>query len=128
MKELTTLLLIILLLSSCGQSEKKSREIEKEPILLADREAPLGWVYLRIYSDSTFEFESRGLRTSSIYPGKAVIIADSIFFEYSRRKLPPIELLNFQSKSIRWCVYLLLGFAIWFLRIPEDVQFIYFEF
>lgn len=60
----------------------KSREA-KDPILLADREAPLGWVYLRIYSDSSFEFESRGLeRKGTVYAGKAKITADSIFFQY----------------------------------------------
>ena len=49
---------------------------------MADREAPLGWVYLRIYDDSTFQFESRGLRQGDIYSGKVKITADTLFFNY----------------------------------------------
>jgi hypothetical protein len=56
--------------------------MEKTPILLADREAPLGWVYLRIYEDSTFEFISAGLRRKTVYPGKVIIKNDSLFFHY----------------------------------------------
>jgi hypothetical protein len=74
---------IVTLLSSC--SSKTSESIEtKNPILLADREAPLGWIYLRIYEDSTFEFESRGLeRQGTIYPGTMDLISDTIVFHYS---------------------------------------------
>mgnify|MGYP001471472239 CR=1 FL=1 len=70
-------LFITLFLFSCQQETK-----EKEPILLADREAPLGWVYLRIYPDSTFEFETRGLRDRNLFGGKAEITNDTIFFHY----------------------------------------------
>lgn len=76
MKHLS-LTIFTLLLFSC-QKELKG----KQPILLADREAPIGWVYLRIYADSTFEFESGGLRDKNIYPGKAEITKDTIFFHY----------------------------------------------
>ncbi len=75
MKHLLTILTIIFFLISCKNDEK-------EAILLADREAPLGWVYLRIFADSTFEFESRGLRDKDIYHGKAKITNDSIFFHF----------------------------------------------
>jgi len=70
-------LFIALFLFSCRQETK-----EKEPILLADREAPLGWVYLRIYPDSTFEFETRGLRDRNLFGGKAEITRDTLFFNY----------------------------------------------
>lgn len=50
----------------------------KNAILLADREAPIGWVYLRIFKDSSFEFE-----TGTVYAGKAKITSDSIFFFYT---------------------------------------------
>ncbi|MBX2846354.1 MAG: hypothetical protein KTR13_09085 [Saprospiraceae bacterium] len=54
-----------------------------EPVLLADREAPLGWIYLRVYEDQTFEFESRGLeRRGDIYSGKLSIKNDTLFFSY----------------------------------------------
>ena len=70
--------LIALLFWSCT-----SRQSEKQPILLASREAPLGWVYLKLYSDSSFEFISSGLRDSDIYPGTFKINHDTIFFKYS---------------------------------------------
>jgi hypothetical protein len=75
--------LAIMLLNSCTKTKSIDSEA-KEPILLADREAPLGWVYLRIYSDSTFEFESKGLeRTGTIYPGTIELNGDTILFHYS---------------------------------------------
>ena len=71
-------LLLILILTSCNQAKNR------ETILLADREAPLGWVYLRIYKDNTFEFESRGLeRRGDIYSGKIELKIDTIYFKYS---------------------------------------------
>ena len=57
---------------------------EKTPILKADREAPLGWVYLTIYQDSTFEFTLTGIRgVGDVYKGKVEIVKDSLFFAYS---------------------------------------------
>lgn len=77
MKYLLPILLVLLFL---GCKKEKVRQ----PILLADREAPLGWLYLRIYADSTFEFESRELeRKGTIYTGHAHITKDSIFFHYN---------------------------------------------
>lgn len=70
----------LLLITSCST---KNEEKKKELLLLADREAPLGWVYLRIYQDSTFEFESRGLRTSTVYKGKAEVDKYKIRFNYT---------------------------------------------
>ena len=75
--------LTLMSLGSCT-TDKPTNTDTKEPILLADREAPLGWVYLRIYADSTFEFESRGLeRTGTIYPGTIELKGDTILFHYS---------------------------------------------
>lgn len=68
----------------CCNSRPQESADSGKPILLADREAPLGWVYLRIYEDSTFEFESRGLeRRGRIYSGKVTLSADTIFFHYA---------------------------------------------
>ena len=53
-------LIFIFFLISCNQQEKK------ETLLMADREAPLGWVYLRVYKDKTFEFESKGLERKDV--------------------------------------------------------------
>ena len=81
MKNILTITILTCLLCSCVETNKRVGE-NKDPILLADREAPLGWVYLRIFNDSTFEFESRGLRTGIIYPGKVKITSDTLYFEY----------------------------------------------
>jgi len=83
MKRLLTYLILIIVASDTvvGCSNEIKQE-KKEPILVADREAPIGWVYLRIYQDSTFEFESRGMRTGNIYSGNVSIINDTLSFHY----------------------------------------------
>ena len=77
MKQAIIILTLILTLFSCNRTEK-------ETLLLADREAPLGWVFLRIYKDKTFEFESRGLeRRGDIYSGTVDLRNDTLYFKYS---------------------------------------------
>lgn len=73
-----SILIILLFLISC----KKNNSQRDDFILRSDREAPLGWTYFTIYSDSTFEYISRGLREKDIYKGKALIKKDSIFLNY----------------------------------------------
>jgi hypothetical protein len=77
-KKLLFILIFLIVAIGCDDEAKKSLE----PILLADREAPIGWVYLRIYQDSTFEFESRGMRAGNIYSGNVSITNDTLFFHY----------------------------------------------
>lgn len=77
-----SIILASIILLGCSSSDNKKAE-KLEPNLLADREAPLGWVYLRTYPDSSFEFISAGLRDRTIYPGKYRINADTIFFDYT---------------------------------------------
>jgi hypothetical protein len=78
MKHTIIILTLILALTSCNRTEKK------ETLLLADREAPLGWNYLRIYKNKTFEFESRGLeRKGDIYAGTVELKNDTLYFKYS---------------------------------------------
>jgi len=79
MKLTIKLIFGLFLIISCSTKDKENK---KELLLQADREAPLGWVYLRVYQDSTFEFESRGLRTSTVYQGKAEIDKYQIRFNY----------------------------------------------
>jgi hypothetical protein len=56
---------------------------EKQAILLAERKAPLGWVYLEMYKDDSFKFISRGLfRDEHIYKGTFKLNKDTILFHY----------------------------------------------
>ncbi len=70
------LLFLGIVLFGCGTSKKK------HPVLLADREAPLGWVYLKMYDDNSFEFILTGLRDEDVYPGTYTLKRDTIFFQY----------------------------------------------
>ncbi|MXS71673.1 hypothetical protein GSF70_10630 [Flavobacteriaceae bacterium W22] len=71
------LILIILLLVSCQ---------DKKEIFSADREAPLGWIYLKIYNDESFEFISRGMMgESDVYSGKYKMMNDTIDFKYENK-------------------------------------------
>lgn len=79
MRKIIGILFLVLICESCNQ-----RTETKETVLLADREAPLGWVYLRVYKDKTFEFESRGLeRKGDIYFGIVELKNDTLFFKYA---------------------------------------------
>ena len=83
MNRIVQIAIVVLIFTSCSfDSKQKEGQDDKVIILSADREAPLGWVYLRIYQDSTFEFESAGLRKGEIYKGKALITMDMICFNY----------------------------------------------
>ena len=83
MNKIVQLVIVVLIFTSCSfDSKQKEENDDRVTILSADREAPLGWVYLRIYQDSTFEFESAGLRKGEIYKGKALITEDLICFNY----------------------------------------------
>ena len=77
--KLLVMLIIPLITTHCGKSNKKAI------LLKANRRAPLGWVNLSVYTDSTFEFTVTGMRSISTehYPGKVEIRNDSLFFEYT---------------------------------------------
>ncbi len=66
-------------MTNCSSSVRTET---KSVLLKADREAPLGWVHLTIYQDSTFEFMSAGLRSKTVFKGKVEIRNDSLFFAY----------------------------------------------
>ena len=78
MKAYLTIVLMGLLLLGC-QTEQK-----KQPNLLADREAPLGWVSLKAYPDNTFEFIVSGLRQRDVYPGTYSLTGDTLVFHYTK--------------------------------------------
>lgn len=81
MKSLYLIFIIIVLFFACGPVQRNAED--KIAVLLADREAPLGWVYLRVFEDKSFEFESRGLeRQGEIFSGTIELITDTIIFNY----------------------------------------------
>lgn len=80
--EYVSLLLVCFTFLGCNNSGTIK---EKNPILLADREAPVGWVYLRIYEDSTFEF------SETKYQGKVIIKNDTLRFQY-KDSVPKVKM------------------------------------
>lgn len=79
MKAALQILLVIGFLNSCNN--KKTRD-EENPILVAQREAPIGWIWLNLYPDSTFEYLSGGKREKTRYTGNFRIQSDTIIFNY----------------------------------------------
>ncbi|RIJ47129.1 hypothetical protein D1614_15320 [Maribellus luteus] len=79
MKAKILILLIVGLLSSCNNQKTSDKE---NPILVAQREAPIGWIWLNLYPDSTFEYISGGVRNKRIYTGNFKMNADTILFDY----------------------------------------------
>ena len=61
------------------------RKSDENVLLSADREAPMGWISLKMYDDKTFEFISSGLFTDDIYPGTFKVHEDTIYFKYSEK-------------------------------------------
>lgn len=56
---------------------------DKKEVLLADREAPLGWIYLKMYDNKSFEFISQGmLRDKEVYLGNYELKNDTLYFTY----------------------------------------------
>lgn len=69
-------LCLILFITACKD--------ERKEVLLADREAPLGWIYLKMYDDKSFEFISQGMmRDKDIYTGNYELKNDTLYFKYN---------------------------------------------
>ncbi|MBP1168080.1 MULTISPECIES: hypothetical protein [unclassified Chryseobacterium] len=69
-------LILILIIIGCKKANKKE-------VLLADREAPLGWIYLKMYDDNSFEFISHGMmRDNDVYSGSYSLKNDTLYFKY----------------------------------------------
>ncbi len=71
---LLSLILWVFTLTSCINSNKNEG---KKPVFLADREAPIGWSYLEIFEDSTFEF------IGNEFQGTVSIQNDTFLFKYN---------------------------------------------
>lgn len=70
------LLYLTVLMISCRHDKKE--------VLLADREAPLGRIYLKMYDDKSFEFISQGMmRDQDIYSGRYELKSDTLYFKYN---------------------------------------------
>lgn len=72
------LFLILIGIFSCTTDK-----VEKKAVLLADREAPLGWIYLEMYKDKTFKFTSKGMRDDDVYLGNYNLKNDTLYFKYN---------------------------------------------
>ncbi len=70
------MILLIINLVSCHKDKSK------DAILMAEREAPIGWNHLRIYKDSTFEFEYTSFPNSKFHKGEISILEDTLNFYY----------------------------------------------
>lgn len=68
---------ILFLLMSCNGNQTEI------PLLIASREAQLGYVQVSLFSDNKFEFRNSGLRTGFRYSGTYTISSDTIFFVFS---------------------------------------------
>ena len=67
---------LLLIVTSCKN--------ERKELLLADREALLGWVYLKMYDDESFEFISQGMmRDKDVYTGNYEFNNDTLYFKYN---------------------------------------------
>jgi len=71
------LIIMSLMILSC------KRDLIKDGILMAEREAPIGFNHLRVFRDSTFEFEYKSFPNSKLHTGKIKIVNDTIFFRYN---------------------------------------------
>ncbi len=76
------LIVCLLTILCCFGCDDQEKEEGNKPVLLADREAPIGWVYLNIYEDHSFNFILTGLRDKTEYPGTCRLNGDTIFFTY----------------------------------------------
>ncbi len=88
---------------------------------------PDAWILLKQVFEPGEASLNPGLRPLDFHLLWLVLVA-TLLFEYLRRKEDALHLLRLKSPALRWGIYILMGLAIWFLRIPEDVKFIYFEF
>lgn len=70
------LIFVLLLIVSC------KRDLVKDGLLMAEREATIGFNHLRIFKDSTFEFEYTSFPVSKIHTGTIEFRKDTIHFNY----------------------------------------------
>ncbi|OMP31626.1 hypothetical protein [Mangrovimonas sp. DI 80] len=81
MRKILALFSLILILNcSNNNSQKDNRKF----VFKANREAPIGWVYLDLYADSSFDlrFNRRGKPNS----GKYQYIEDTIYLKYDLKQ------------------------------------------
>ncbi|WP_312076145.1 hypothetical protein [Chryseobacterium sp.] len=72
------LLITFIFLINCRKESEQRKEV-----LLADREAPIDWIYLKMYNNYTFQFISAGIRNDDdMYSETYSLKSDTIYFKY----------------------------------------------
>ena len=83
--------------TSCFTSpENKDNQVE--PILVADREAPIGWVVFKAYEDSTFKYS---LSSRDNYNGTYKLKGDTLFLSCTDTTIG-IDTAIIREKSIEF--------------------------
>ena len=67
----------------CNSPKNSEMTEKKETILHAGREAPLGYLTLELYADSTFSVTNAGLRTADVYNGTFRLHYDTLKLMYN---------------------------------------------
>ena len=88
----------MLILTSCFSDP------DKDVLIRAQREAPLGMVKLTIYEDRSFLFEFTGLRSqqTTVFKGQVEYSQDSLFFNYADSIPRAGKVAIMDDKSIRF--------------------------
>jgi hypothetical protein len=88
----------MLILASCFSDS------DKDVLIRAQREAPLGMVKLTIYEDRSFIFEFTGLRSqqTTLFKGQVEYSQDSLFFKYNDSIPGAGKIAVFDNNSIRF--------------------------
>ncbi|MGD1890210.1 MAG: hypothetical protein ACFB15_06385 [Cyclobacteriaceae bacterium] len=76
----TILIFIVLLICTSCASKVKEKDENRIPVLRADREAPIGWVYLDLYQDNSFDLKFG--RRDKPKTGTYTLSNDTIYFQY----------------------------------------------
>lgn len=108
MKNIRIYQLIIFVLcggiSCSSNNDIKPKTDNRQPVLLATNEAPLGWERLRIYIDSTFEFESYGVNAQELIKGMVNISNDTLYFDFISSQAKLNRIATYNERTVEYIV------------------------